>query len=387
MPSRSLTNLGLKAFFVPGEDNWGSDISNNFLKLSTLVQGGVTSIVTTLPASPTQGSVYLLSATATLNANSIAVFDNGAWSYYAPTKGWTIFNRSTEAYLTFLGTAWQSIPIATISALAQRDVGTVSATSLLDRSAGDGRYALTGHSHPASGVNSFNNRTGIVTLTLADITATGFAGAVSSFNNRSGAISLIKQDITDLQLKLTDLPDFPSTFFARSGYAIRVNQGETGLEFVPAGKKEIIEVSTSNPFNNFQVGKYIRVTSDTAITLTVPSFTNDPTLPLGSAFTVLQSGAGAVTIANDAGVQVDVLAGRTQKIAGRHGVVNLVQYEINKWNLYGDLIEGNDSNTADSNEIFADSIALTSDIGVDAPIYSDSTNTYADNTGLTADYA
>jgi hypothetical protein len=187
MAARNLPNLGLKAFFALGEDGWNDEVDSNFLKLSTLVQGGVLSVITTRPASPAQNDVYLMAAGASSNPNHIAVYDGGEWKHFAPVKGWSVYNRATDAYLIYSGTAWQSMPVAKLITLANLDgtagiveqtgaatfakraIGTTSADSLLTRFAGDARYAVLAHTHPETGVAAFNGREGAVTLMGADV--------------------------------------------------------------------------------------------------------------------------------------------------------------------------------------------------------------------------
>jgi hypothetical protein len=84
------------------------------------------------------------------------------------------FQAKDPALDAFVGLTWTAgaqIGVFTAAdTLELRSIGAASATDILDRAAGDGRYALTG-----SGVLSFNTRTGAVTLTLGDVTGTGLA--------------------------------------------------------------------------------------------------------------------------------------------------------------------------------------------------------------------
>lgn len=103
MATHEMPNLGLTGGFVAGEDDWGEAMNANLLKLSTLTQGGVIGRVAALPTdpAPAEGDVYILTTD-----NTIAVYDEAAWSYFAPREGWLIFDRETQEYLTFDGTAW-----------------------------------------------------------------------------------------------------------------------------------------------------------------------------------------------------------------------------------------------------------------------------------------
>jgi len=103
MAAHNLPNLGLTGGFVLGEDDWGDEMNVNLLKLSTLVQGGVLGRIDAVPTdpAPAEGDVYILTTD-----NTIAVFDEAAWTYFAPREGWLIYDRGTDEYLTFDGAAW-----------------------------------------------------------------------------------------------------------------------------------------------------------------------------------------------------------------------------------------------------------------------------------------
>lgn len=210
MAARTLANLGLKAFFAYGEDGWNDEVDTNFLMLSVLVQAGAINIVSVHPTSPAEGDVYVISSNSSSNPNTIAVFDAGAWQHFVPKNGWSIYNRATDAYLQWNGTAWMSLSLANLRALGALDasagvltqtalntfsktpLGVSTSASVLTRADGDLRYSNIAHTHPASGVTSFNTRTGDVALTPNDVnTALGFdanaASNLTSFTALSAA--------------------------------------------------------------------------------------------------------------------------------------------------------------------------------------------------------
>lgn len=106
MPARPLPNLLLQAFFDLGEDGWNDEFDLNMLKLSVLVQSGVSSKVAVEPAGPAAGLIILLDETNAAHPNALAVFDAGAWVYVTPNKGWLTYDQSEDVYLTFDGTVW-----------------------------------------------------------------------------------------------------------------------------------------------------------------------------------------------------------------------------------------------------------------------------------------
>lgn len=108
MAPRTLTNIGLSGFWTLGEDNWKDLMDQNLLKLTALVQPVVLSRVTELPgiSAAGEGDVYVVPDDAVSNANDIAVFDDGAWVYYTPLEGWSVYVVDEEKFLKFDGTSW-----------------------------------------------------------------------------------------------------------------------------------------------------------------------------------------------------------------------------------------------------------------------------------------
>ena len=49
MPERIMPGLGLRAFYDPGQRNWGESLSQDLRRLSALVQARATSRTTPLP--------------------------------------------------------------------------------------------------------------------------------------------------------------------------------------------------------------------------------------------------------------------------------------------------------------------------------------------------
>lgn len=104
MAKHTLPNLGLTGGYADGADNWGTEQNANLLKLSTLTQGSVIDSVAAVPGSPAQGDAYIL--TAAPNANAVAVYDEGAWTYFSPQAGWMMYDEAAAQYMSFDGSAW-----------------------------------------------------------------------------------------------------------------------------------------------------------------------------------------------------------------------------------------------------------------------------------------
>lgn len=106
MAGRVLPNLNLMAFYTPGEDGWGNEMSLNLLKLSVLTQGGVSQKVAAEPGAPAAGTIIVLDETHATHPNAVAAYDDGAWVYFTPSEGWLVYDRAANEYLTFTGVIW-----------------------------------------------------------------------------------------------------------------------------------------------------------------------------------------------------------------------------------------------------------------------------------------
>lgn len=110
MAARTLPNLGLRAFYDLGEDDWKDDQDLGILKLSVLVQPVVLSIVAAEPGAPTLGDVHLLDETHATHANEIIIWDGEtgeeAWVYVEPREGWKVYDLDTGLDHQFDGTEW-----------------------------------------------------------------------------------------------------------------------------------------------------------------------------------------------------------------------------------------------------------------------------------------
>ncbi len=106
MAARDLPNLGLRAFYNPGDNGWGQAMSLNMLKNSVLTQGGASGVVAALPDPATEGDVVILNEAHADNPNKVAVHDAGAWVYFTPLEGWWMYDRGANVYVSFNGVKW-----------------------------------------------------------------------------------------------------------------------------------------------------------------------------------------------------------------------------------------------------------------------------------------
>ncbi|WP_210879927.1 DUF2793 domain-containing protein [Roseovarius autotrophicus] len=114
MPERIMPGLGLRAFYDPGQRNWGTSVSEDLRALSVLVQARALSRSTGLPPAGSPGDIRIVSAGAPVHANALALWDGepGAedWVYLTPQEGWQVWVSDEARHVRFTGGAWVEVP-------------------------------------------------------------------------------------------------------------------------------------------------------------------------------------------------------------------------------------------------------------------------------------
>ena len=114
MPERIMPGLGLRAFYDPGQRNWGTSLSEDLRRLSVLVQPRTASRSTPLPATGAMGDILIVPAGAATNPGALALWDGepGAedWVYITPQPGWEVWVADEARAVRFDGTAWIDVP-------------------------------------------------------------------------------------------------------------------------------------------------------------------------------------------------------------------------------------------------------------------------------------
>jgi hypothetical protein len=144
MPERIMPGLGLRAFYDPGQRNWGTSLSEDLRRLSALVQPRATSRTAPLPATGAPGQIAIVPSTAGANPNALALWDQSsagapAWVYLAPEAGWQVWVEDEARHVRFVAGAWIEVPrpgvvrIRTLTAAADTleaaDVGSIVETT------------------------------------------------------------------------------------------------------------------------------------------------------------------------------------------------------------------------------------------------------------------
>lgn len=115
MPERIMPGLGLRAFYDPGQRNWGTSLSEDLRRLSALVQARATSRTTLLPTTGSIGQMLIVPAAAGANANALALWDQSpagaaAWVYLTPQEGWQVWITDEARHVRFTAGAWVEVP-------------------------------------------------------------------------------------------------------------------------------------------------------------------------------------------------------------------------------------------------------------------------------------
>ncbi len=115
MPERIMPGLGLRAFYDPGQRNWGTSLSEDLRRLSALVQARATSRTTPLPTTGSTGQTLIVPAAAGANANALALWDQSpagaaAWVYLTPQEGWQVWITDEARHVRFAAGAWVEVP-------------------------------------------------------------------------------------------------------------------------------------------------------------------------------------------------------------------------------------------------------------------------------------
>ena len=114
MPERIMPGLGLRAFYDPGQRNWGTSLSEDLRRVSVLAQATALSRSTALPAVGSAGDILIVPASEGANANAIALWDGtlGAetWVFLTPQPGWQVWIADEARTVRFSAGNWVEVP-------------------------------------------------------------------------------------------------------------------------------------------------------------------------------------------------------------------------------------------------------------------------------------
>ena len=114
MPERIMPGLGLRAFYDPGQRNWGTSVSEDLRALSVLVQARSRSRSAALHGTGAAGDVYIVPSGASAHADALALWDGNAgaedWVFLTPQDGWQVWVTDEARHVRFDGSAWVEVP-------------------------------------------------------------------------------------------------------------------------------------------------------------------------------------------------------------------------------------------------------------------------------------
>ena len=107
-------NLDLP-FIMPSQAQKHVTHNEALQKLDAIVQLSLNAVLAAPPATPQEGDCYAIAESATGvwtgRSGRIAVWQDGAWAYLDPRRGWRAWNAAVGRLLIHDGTIWQPLPL------------------------------------------------------------------------------------------------------------------------------------------------------------------------------------------------------------------------------------------------------------------------------------
>lgn len=336
MTAVALPNAGIKAGYLPLEDGWGQDMNKNLRLLDALLQAQVSDKdLTTPPGSPTGGSMYIVPAGASGAWNSqtdkFAIWMTGddltgvtpipapAWNFVAPKTGWRVYVVDEGLYYRYSGTAWV---VDNRQPFDQSSTGYTFVAGDGARAVRDTASSAATYTVPPNSTTAFPLGTVLELVWTAANAPTLAAGAGVTLNVPSGysAKPAARYGTLYARKVATDTWDV---------YGLLTVTNPDLLSFLD-------DTATTYTFGLADNNRKRRQNNASAITLTVPP-NSTTAFPVGSILPVRQVGAGAVTIANGAGVTFNIPSGRIAKCRAQGSELVLHKVATDAWDITGDL--------------------------------------------------
>jgi len=108
-----------------------------------------------------------------------------------------------------------------------------------------------------------------------------------------------------------------------------------GTAIAKQGMPIVTEAGTTKTFALTDIGAYVRTTSGSAVTITVPE-NSSVAFPTGTEIVVFQAGAGQVTFVAAGSVTINSKDGDL-KITGQYSSATLKKIATDEWDMIGDL--------------------------------------------------
>ena len=168
-----------------------------------------------------------------------------------------------------------------------------------------------------------------------------FTGQVSFTGGLDGAIggtTPASGVFTSLSATSMDSTPIGGSTPAAATFTTLAATGNTTLEGTAVAKQGmpiVTEAGTTKTFALTDSGAYVRTTSGSAVTITVPA-NSSVAFPTGTEIVVFQAGAGQVTFAAAGGVTINSKDSNL-KITGQYSSATLKKIATDEWDMIGDL--------------------------------------------------
>lgn len=254
------------------------------------------------------------------------VISSGGATFNGSTSGTTVLKANATA-----GTTTITLPAVTGTAVTTGDTGTVTSTMILDGTIANAdistsaAIAISKLAAGTAGQVILANATGVATY----VTPSGDVSWDSSGNVQIVANTIVNADINSAAAIVYSKLSLANTI---------VNTDISTAAAIDLGK--IADVSTNaNTATAYTLvladkNKVVELNNAAAIALTVPA-DNTVVYGTGTQITLLQTGAGQVTIAGASGVTVNATPGL--KMRAQWSSVTLLKRAANTWVAMGDL--------------------------------------------------
>ncbi len=304
-----------------------------------LNNGAIDKDLSTPPVSPAEGDLYIVADGATgdwaSHDNKITYF-NQIWRFISPNEGMILWVNDENKIYTWGGSSWVTAGSGALSDLSDvvviapvvYDVIQHNGTGFVNSNVIDNISQLGVNTSPdvvnkfavSSDAVLFNTATGDAQIKV-NKTAAVNTGSYLFQTNWSGRAEFGTIGDDDFQLKVsTDGSSFYQSFVVDSAtgnvdFKQNVFIGGTFSGFLAEFNEQL---GVSYTLVASDSGKVITATNAAAITVTLP---ND--LPKGFNVTIVQGGAGAITLSVAVGAVMNNRQAHTSS-AGQHGIVTLV---------------------------------------------------------------
>jgi len=355
MAERTLPGAGLTGFWDYGQDGWNAGMDANLLRLSVHAWPVVEDMVATLPTTPAERAMYIM--TAGPDAGKIAARDAGAWQYVPVYPGMRAWVVAAGGIFSWTGSEWISDQLPSLVTAVENLGSSVDAISgqLSDVASAAGAASDAVATLQAD-VGAVSGELETATQSIASLTADlgtvsgqveSLITVVSGFDDRLDAVETtaanalsetetLGTQMGQLNAEVNDLGDE----VVQIGTGLSTAQtGISGLEADVLTLREdyddLYRVSTITAGrqltnDDMEGGKVIRVEAEDPVQLTVP-FSLD-----GRPLTVWQGGEGQVEFVATAQVNIHSVDGK-MKTRVANSTASLMPLGGGAFLLVGDL--------------------------------------------------